>query len=153
MIIAIDARPLVTRQVSGAEQRARNILAAWSSASRRNAAAAQHTFHLIFARPSENSLFDDSSLQNLPPNFNPIEINRFALPSRFPTASRVLNALARAIARLRADVYPSFTPAVPRIASCAVVPTIHDLSFELDPVVRRTTAGRDPTRCSSRYDG
>lgn len=142
MIIAIDARPLVTRQVSGAEQRARNILAAWSSASRRNAAAAQHTFHLIFARPSEDSLFDDSSLQNLPPNFNPIEINRFALPSRFPTASRVLNALARSLGRVKTDVYHAFTPVVPRTRLCPVVPTLHDLSFELDPVVRRTREGR-----------
>jgi glycosyltransferase involved in cell wall biosynthesis len=142
MIIAIDARPLVTRQVSGAEQRARNILAAWAAASRKNATAARHTFQLIFARPDEDNLFDDSAIQNLPPNFTAVEIGRFALPSRFPTASRVLNALARSLNRVKADVYHAFTPVVPRTRLCPVVPTLHDLSFELDPVVRRTREGR-----------
>jgi glycosyltransferase involved in cell wall biosynthesis len=63
--------------------------------------------------------------------------------------SRFLNALARSIGRIKADVYHSFTPDVPRIQTCPVVPTIHDLSFELDPVVRRTTAGRDLHRITA----
>jgi glycosyltransferase involved in cell wall biosynthesis len=63
--------------------------------------------------------------------------------------SRVLNALSRALGRVKADVYHSFTPLVPRTAACPVVPTIHDLSFELDPVVRRTLAGRELRRMTA----
>ncbi len=141
MIIAVDARPLVREQVAGAEQRARNILAAWKKM------AAEHQFHLIYPRPAEGyeeegGRFDESVLKELPANFHPLEISSYNLPSNIRATPRILNALARSISRLKADVYHSFTPDVPRIKTCPVVPTIHDLSFELDPVVRRTAAGR-----------
>ncbi|HVS72997.1 MAG TPA: glycosyltransferase family 1 protein [Phycisphaerae bacterium] len=141
MIIAIDARPLVTRQVGGAEQRARNLLSAWAASARRGDAAGAHEFHLIYARPDDPA-FDDSCFTDLPWNFHPLEIGRFALPLPFPTGSRVLNALSRALARIRPDVYHAFTPVIPRTRLCPVVPTLHDLSYELDPLVRRTREAR-----------
>ena len=139
MIIAVDARPLVTRQIGGAEQRARNIVSAWMTG------RTEHEFHLIYTHPPEGSdeLYDDSLLTNLPDNFRRVEISSYQLPSRFHMGARVLNALARSLGRIRADVYHAFTPYAPRTGICPVVPTIHDLSFELDPVVRETAEGRE----------
>ncbi len=139
MIIAVDARPLVTRQIGGAEQRARNIVSAWINQH------TDHEFHLIYTRSPEGAddLYDDSLLTNLPDNFRRVEISSYQLPSRFHMGTRVLNALARSLGRIRADVYHAFTPYAPRTGTCPVVPTIHDLSFELDPVVRETTEGRE----------
>jgi glycosyltransferase involved in cell wall biosynthesis len=139
MIIAIDARPLVRRQIAGAEQRARNILSALLTS---REARENHEFHLLYPRPNDSSQFDDTLLTNLPPHFSRVEVSSYQLPSSYHAGTRFLNALARAISRIRADVYHSFTPHVPRIITCPVVPTIHDLSFDLDPNVRRTTAGR-----------
>ena len=152
MIIAVDARPLVRPQIAGVEQRARNILAAWArsaagtGAAGRAGGAGSHEFYLIYTRGSEAEQFDDAMLKGLPGNFHPVEISSYNLPSRFRTGSRVLNVLARAINRVKADVYHAFTVEVPRIRTCPVVPTIHDLSFELDPVVHRTPAGREMHR-------
>src|ERR1041384_324414 len=140
MIIALDARPLIRRQITGAEQRARNILTAWMQPF--TTTQADHEFHLLYPRVQDVSLVDDSLLANLPANFHVIEISSFQLPASYPMGSRILNALARAIGRLKPDVYHAFTPEVPRIRTCPVVPTVHDLSCELDPNVRRTTAGR-----------
>jgi glycosyltransferase involved in cell wall biosynthesis len=137
MIIALDARPLVTRQIGGAEQRARNIVAAWA------AAHITHEFQLLYSPPEDPALFDDSFLAKLPHNFIPVEISSLQMPSPFPMATRLLNPLARTLAKMRPDVYHAFTPLVPKTVACPVVPTIHDLSFELDPVVRRTSSGRD----------
>ncbi len=148
MIVAIDARPLVMRQVGGAEQRARNILSAWADGA--SGVAREHEFHLIYSRPRRAELFDDSLLAALPANFRRHEISTYHMPSRYHVGSRVFNTLARALGRIKADVYHAFTPLVPRTATCPVVPTIHDLSFELDPVVRRTAAGRDSRRMTLR---
>ncbi|HUO10645.1 MAG TPA: glycosyltransferase family 1 protein [Phycisphaerae bacterium] len=144
MIIAIDARPLVTRQIGGAEQRARNIVSAWIKQ------RPEHEFHLIYTRgiPAPGAAgadehYDDSLLTNLPDNFHRVEISSYQFPSRFHMGTRVLNALSRSLGRTRADVYHAFTPYAPRTAVCPVVPTIHDLSFELDPVVRETAEGRE----------
>jgi len=146
MIIAVDARPLVRTQIQGPEQRARNILAAWRSA------APEHQFRLIYPRPARDQPFDDSLLASLPSNFQREEISSFRLPSDYYSGSRVLNALARAVRRLKADVYHSFTPEVPRIP-CPVVPTLHDLAFELDADVRRTPEGRGLRRQTARSVG
>ncbi len=139
MIIALDARPLVRRQIAGTEQRARNILSAWAAAP----ANSEHQFHLLFPRPDnpKDPAFDDALIKSLPENFHPLDISSFKFPADYHMGARVLNALARAVNRIKADVYHSFSPDVPRIG-CPVVPTIHDLSFELDPNVRRTAAGR-----------
>lgn len=144
MKIAIDARPLITRQVGGAEQRARNIMGALA------ALRTNHEFRLFYQRPEEAEHFDPSFVMDLPPNFVPEELGGYQFPLRFHMASRVLNTLARAIGRADPDVYLAFTPFVPRINACPVVPTIHDVSFELDPVVRRTTAGRYLRRLTTR---
>src|SRR4051812_18959566 len=126
MIIAIDARPLVTRQIGGAEQRARNILGAWGTDAQGGARG--HQFHLIYSRP-EAKLYEDSLLSQLPENFHRHEISSYQMPFRYHVGSRVLNAVSRTLGRVKADVYHSFTPLVPRTAACPVVPTIHDLSF------------------------
>ncbi len=60
-----------------------------------------------------------------------------------------MNALARSLSRTKADIYHAFTPVAPRTPLCPVVPTIHDLSFELDPVVRNTHAARELRRLTS----
>jgi glycosyltransferase involved in cell wall biosynthesis len=108
-----------------------------------------HQFHLIYSRPAEAGLFEDSLLSDMPANFFRQEISSYQMPFRYHVGSRVLNALSRALGRIKPDVYHSFTPLVPRTAACPVVPTIHDLSFELDPVVRRTAAGRDLRRTTA----
>ena len=146
MIIALDARPLVQAQIQGAQQRARNLLASLVRL------GAEHEFHLLYPRPRGGAgagSFDDSLLTGLPANFRREEISSYHMPSSFHTASRVLNALARAVGRIKASVYLSFTPDVPRIEFCPVVPTIHDLSYELDPVVRRTEQGAALHRITS----
>jgi len=144
MIIALDARPLVTRQIGGAEQRARNLLTAWMHDP--DSGARDHQFHLIYSRGGDPALFEDSLLAQLPENFHRQEISSYNMPFRYHVGARVLNPLSRALNRVKADVYHSFTPLVPRTATCPVVPTIHDLSFELDPVVRHTAAGRELRR-------
>jgi glycosyltransferase involved in cell wall biosynthesis len=146
MNIVLDARPLVRRQIAGAEQRARNIVSAWLA---HPESVAEHQFFLLHPR-KEAEGFDDSLLRNLPANFNRVEISSYQFPLGYHTGSRLINALARTIGRLKADVYHAFTPEVPRIQSCPVVPTIHDLSFELDPNVRRTAAGKALHRTTAR---
>jgi glycosyltransferase involved in cell wall biosynthesis len=143
MIIALDARPLVTRQIGGAEQRARNILTAWAREPR------DHQYFLIYTRPEETELFDDAFLATLPAPFTPIEISRFHMPTSYHSGARILNALARSLGRTKADIYHAFTPLAPRTRVCPVVPTIHDLSFELDPVVRQTPAAHDLRRLTA----
>ncbi|MCL2645516.1 MAG: glycosyltransferase family 4 protein [Phycisphaerales bacterium] len=140
MIIALDARPLVHRQVGGVEQRGRNIFNAWLAS---DEMSREHQFHLIYARPEKAELFDGSVLAALPENFRPHEISSYHMPSRLHLGTRVFNALARTLRTIKADVYHAFTPLAPRTATCPVVPTIHDLSFELDPTVRRTLEGRE----------
>ncbi|HEY4330415.1 MAG TPA: glycosyltransferase family 1 protein [Phycisphaerae bacterium] len=144
MIIALDARPLIRSQIQGAEQRARNILSAWARS------GGGHQFYLLYPRTPSGAIFDESLLATLPANFRRVEITSFAMPHSFRTASRLLNPLARAIGRIKPDIYHSFTPDVPRVSTCAVVPTLHDLSFELDPVVSRTPAGRALHRAAVR---
>jgi len=140
MIIALDARPMVQPEFQGPEQRARNILASWIKS------AGEHQFHLLYALPRTGGgagrSFDDSLLTKLPGNFHRVEISSYHIPSEYHTGSRLLNPLVRALNRIKPDVYHAFTPEVPRLAVCPVVPTFHDVSFDLDPVVRRTSASR-----------
>ena len=152
MIIALDARPLVRRQIAGAEQRARNILSAWIASSAAHMAKSEkppHEFHLVYPRSEDGTAFDDSLLQDLPGNFHRVEISSYQMPWSYHTGARLLNALTRTIGRIKPDVYHSFTPHVPRLNTCPVVPTIHDVSFDLDPNVRRTTAGRSLHRIAA----
>ncbi len=148
MKIALDARPLVVRQMGGTEQRARALVSALVELK------ADHEYQLMFERVTNSADFDFEFVKALPPNFVAEEIGNFSFPTRFPSASRMLNSLARTINRTGANVYHSFAPMVPRTTVCPVVPTVHDLSFELDPVVRRMVAGRQlraQTRQSVEY--
>ena len=144
MIIAVDARPLIQPQFQGPEQRARNILAAWIQS------AAKHQFHLLYALPGGDRPFDDSMLKGLPKNVHPVRLSSYQFPPDFHSASWLVNPLVRTIHHIEPDVYFAFTPEVPRIRSCPVVPTFHDLAQELDPVVRRSPAARAQRRVAER---
>ena len=137
MKIAIDARPLVTKQMGGTQQRARAIVGALAELKN------EHEYRLLYDWPAEAEQFDETFLKELPANFVPVEIGSYQFPTHMHLGARMLNALSRALGRAGADVYHAFTPFVPRTNACPVVPTVHDLSFELDPMVRRTTAGRE----------
>lgn len=138
MIIAIDARPLVTRQIGGGHQHARNIVSAWA------ASGINHDFLLICDKtPANDPDYDDSFISALPVNFHRVEISGFDSRRPFTMGSRILSSLSRTLARLGTQVYHSFTPAVPRTGVCPVVQTIHDLSFELDPSMRRSPISTD----------
>ena len=61
VIIAIDARPLVTRHIAGAEQHARNIVAAWASMD------TPHRFVLMLSPQWQNLPdYDPGLIQQLP---------------------------------------------------------------------------------------
>src|ERR1019366_8270546 len=98
MIIAIDARPLVQREVGGAEQRGRNIFSAWVNEG--GSHVREHAFHLVYSRPRDASRFDDSLLKLLPDNFHLHEISSYHMPSRYHLGTRVFNALARTLGRI-----------------------------------------------------
>lgn len=131
MIIAVDARPLVTRQIKGAEQHARNVVSQWAADK-----GSPHRFLLLFDKSAREN-FDDSMLANLPDNFEEVLIGSFHFSSHWLFGSRVLSAVNRAIRRHKVDAYHSFSPVIPCTSACPTVQTIHDLSFELDPAVRR----------------
>lgn len=133
MIIAIDARPLTTRQIGGTQQHARNIVSAWA------ASKINHDFLLICDKvPARDPDYEDTFIASLPVNFHRVEINGFGSWRPFTIGSRILSSLSRTLSRLGTQAYHSFTPAVPRTTVCPVVQTIHDLSFELDPTMRRS---------------
>jgi glycosyltransferase involved in cell wall biosynthesis len=144
MIIAVDARPLIQPQFQGPEQRARNILGEWIHSQ------AKHQFHLLFALPGEGRPYDDSMLGGLPENMHAVRLSSYQLPPDFHAASWLVNPLVRMIHQIKPDVYFAFTPEVPRIRVCPVVPTFHDIAQELDPVVRRSPAARAQRRIAER---
>lgn len=138
MIIALDARPLVTRHASGAVQHARNILAQWAAKN------VDHHFVLVLdQQTARNPTAEKSFMAGLG--------ERFALkvvPERFsPTTlfapSQSLPAISpKTLGVLNIDVFHSFTPSLPRACTAPMVMTIHDLSCELDLSVRRTPQAR-----------
>ena len=141
LIIALDARPLMTRKGGGAEQHARNIVAQWA------AMALPHQFLLLCDRRHTDEVkYDPSFVAALPPNFHQTMGRGFTPALRWYLGSRVLDSLTRSLAHNNVAVYHSFTPAAPRIATCPVVQTIHDLSFELDPAVRERPESRSLRR-------
>jgi len=135
VIIAFDARPLMTREIGGAEQHARNVVAQWA------ALKPGHEFLAICDRSaSKTEGYDPSFVDGLGAGFKRVDISGFSLGSEFFVGTRMLHALSRTLARSKADVYHSFTPMVPKTSLCPVVQTIHDLSYELDPSVRHRPA-------------
>ncbi len=137
MKIAIYAAPLVTRHITGIEQLARNIVAQWVTL------AGQHTFfilledHLPYHRD-----FDSSVIDALPANFH---ITRIHPERRFSTMESIEGFLRRNAPRPGGkepwDILHSFSAWLPRVSGVPMVHTIHDLSCELDPHVRRTHEG------------
>jgi glycosyltransferase involved in cell wall biosynthesis len=147
VIIGVDGRPLVTRQIGGAEQHARNVVAQWA---RMNT---PHNF-VIFCDKSQQSgtESDRSLLEALPPSpqFRTVYISHYNLALAWTLAGRLLTTLPRALNRYHVDVYHSFTTAVPRTLACPVVQTIHDLAFELDASVRNYPESRAQRRLTRR---
>jgi glycosyltransferase involved in cell wall biosynthesis len=135
--IAIYAAPLVTRHITGIEQLARNIVAQWI------ALAPQHEFFILLEDhlPYQRD-FDSSLIDALPVNFH---ITRIHPERRFSTMERIEGLLNRKAARPGGrepwDILHSFSPWLPRASVAPMVHTIHDLSCELDPHVRRTHEG------------
>ncbi|HTV47258.1 MAG TPA: glycosyltransferase family 1 protein [Phycisphaerae bacterium] len=132
MIIALDARPLVTRNIRGPEQRARNIVREWA------ANAPHHRFILLIERGIDNrSDFDRSFLDQLPGNF----ITHLTLLGNYSLAKLPWRRAIPINVGHDWDVFHSFSPGVPHSLGTPMVNTIHDLSCELDPDVRATAEG------------
>jgi len=132
MIIALDARPLVTRNISGIEQRARNIVREWASI------GGQHRFILLLERGIDNrSDFDRSLLDKLPANF----ITHLTFLGNYSLAKVPWRRAIPITPGYDWDVFHSFSPVVPHSLGTPMVNTIHDLSCELDPEVRATPEG------------
>ncbi len=137
MKIAIHATPLVTRHITGIEQLARNIVAQWITIAR------EHQFFLLLEDhlPYQQD-FDASVIDTLPKNFQIIRIHP---ERRFSTMEHIEGLFKRRAAgpggREPWDIFHSFAAWLPRSSSVPLVHTVHDLSCELDPHVRRTLEG------------
>ncbi len=137
MKIAIYAAPLVTRQITGIEQQARNILAQWVML-----APDEEFFLLLEDHLPYQDNFDSSVIDALPANFH---ITRIHPERRFSTMERLERLWDRKVPRPGRrelwDIVHSFSAWLPRWSSVPMVHTIHDLSCELDPQVHRTLEG------------
>jgi glycosyltransferase involved in cell wall biosynthesis len=149
LIIALDARPLATGQVTGAEQFARNVVREWAAASPPDV----RFLLLLDRRQAELQHWDLSFIEQLPPQFEAVSLRVLGehpwLPHR-----RVFGGLSRVLSRRGVDVFLSFTASVPYTRACPVVQTIHDMAAELDLSVRDTPAGRalrHATRAGARW--
>jgi glycosyltransferase involved in cell wall biosynthesis len=132
VIIALDAAPLVTRNIRGIEQRARNIVQEWAGGS------LQHRFILLLERGMQfQTDFDRSFIDTLPSNF----ITHLTRLGNYSLAKLPWRRATQTGSGLTWDVFHSFSPAVPHSLGTPMVNTIHDLSCELDPAVRRTPEG------------
>jgi glycosyltransferase involved in cell wall biosynthesis len=135
--IAIHATPLVTRHITGIEQLTRNIVAQWT------AIAQEHEFFMLLEDhlPYQRD-FDSGVIDALPGNFHIIRIHP---ERRFSTMERIESLLKPSATRPGGrepwDVFHSFAAWLPRSSSVPLVHTVHDLSCELDPQVRRTREG------------
>jgi glycosyltransferase involved in cell wall biosynthesis len=132
--IAIYAAPLVTRHITGIEQLARNIVAQWVTLGNDHEFFILLEDHLPYQRD-----FDSSVIDVLPGNFH---ITRIHPERRFSTMERIEGLFNRKAARPGGrepwDILHSFSAWLPRASGTPMVHTIHDLSCELDPHVRRT---------------
>ena len=136
MIIALDAAPLVTRQIGGVEQHARNLVAQWA------AQPAEHRFVLLlpggWLRQPD---YDPAFLESLPMSFKP-RLYGAAWRTWPATLLRRFGGILLPVRAWRHfDVFHSFSGALPRRIVAPMVHTIHDMSCELDPFVRDTAEG------------
>lgn len=138
VIISLDARPLVTRRISGVEQRARNIVGQWA------AWKLEHRFNLVLAESAlDNPDYDTTFVQALPPTFH-LQVIRHHLRFR-PSAHRrplIATGYGPPPDSIHCDIFHSFSGELPRHTPAPMVHTIHDLACELDPHVRATPEGR-----------
>lgn len=136
MIIALDARPLVGRQASGAAQHARNVVAQWAELK------TEHYFILVLDAPTARRA-DPSLLDGMGEHFRIKVVSAGFSPGRVLSPRGSLPPLSpKVLGVMRIDVFHSFTAALPRSCTAPAVMTIHDLACELDLNVRRSEQGR-----------
>ncbi len=138
MIIALDARPLVGRQPSGAAQHARNLVAQWVALN------TEHYFiQVLDAQSARRAELDQSLPEGMGEHF-PIKVVSSGLsPAAMFAPTGSLPPLSpKALGVMKFDVFHSFTPVLPRSCTAPAVMTIHDLACELDFNVRRSAQGR-----------
>lgn len=151
MIFALDARPLLTRHITGIETHARNIVTQWART------AADHQFLLLsddvkqqepdaaFVAELPSDRFEQFSVSGLAHHvWNNRWTGRFDLG--LDVSSHIPGSLARVLKKQGVQVFHSFSPQVPHTNICPVVQTIHDLSVELDPAVRGLATSRAERR-------
>ena len=140
MIIMLDATPLVTRNISGVQQHARNIVSEWSRQ------RLLHKFVLLISRQAvDDPAYDLTFVKGLNPGFTV----RFFRPStrgwlkHEATRLPFLSGLSHGTGDV-ANVYHSFSPDISAFSELPAAPishTIHDLACELDLNVRRSAQG------------
>ncbi len=134
MRIMLDAGPLVTRNISGVQQHARNIVTQWSRQ------GLLHQFVLLIRQDAaEDSSYDLTFVKNLGAGFS----IQFFRPSKRDWLKHEAARLPflSGLAVDTPDIYHSFSPDISAFSSmpaAAISHTIHDLSCELDPAVRDT---------------
>ena len=138
MIIALDARPLVGRQPSGAAQHARNLVAQWAALN------TEHYFILVLDAQTARRAEMDKSLPDGMGEHFPVKVVASGISpgAMFAPAGSLPPLSPRVLGVMKFDVFHSFTPALPRSCSAPAVMTIHDLACELDLNVRHSAQGR-----------
>lgn len=145
MIIMLDATPLVTRNISGVQQHARNIVSEWSRQ------RLLHKFVLLISRQAvDDPAYDLTFVKGLNPGFTV----RFFRPStrgwlkHEATRLPFLSGLSHGTGDV-ANVYHSFSPDISAFSELPAAPishTIHDLACELDPAVRSLPGAAEDRR-------
>ncbi len=141
MIIAFDGSPLVTRNIAGVEQRARNIISELASA------PAHHQYVLVMNEGTDRDVaFDSSFIDHLPAHFRQVW---WTPPPTF--ANRLSRAIGRPLmSHSPADpswnIFHSFGPTLPILHDVCLSSTVHDLASELDADVRRTAGAGQKRR-------
>ncbi len=134
MIIAFDGAPLVTRNITGIEQRARNIITELSTG------PAHHEFVLVLRQDmAEDREFDPSFIDRLPAHFRQMW---WSPPLNF--IDRLGRAFGRSLIPYSPgdpswNIFHSFGPDLPLLHGICTSNTVHDMAHELDAAVRRTS--------------
>lgn len=134
MIIAFDGTPLVTRNITGIEQRARNIITELSSG------AVHHEFVLVLRQDiAEDRDFDTSFIDNLPAHFRQMW---WTPPLNF--SGRLARAFGQSLIPFSPtdpswNIFHSFGPTLPMLHGVCTSNTVHDMAHELDIEVRRSS--------------
>jgi glycosyltransferase involved in cell wall biosynthesis len=141
VIIAFDGSPLVTRNIAGVEQRARNIISELA------AAPLHHQYVLVMhENMRQDQAFDQSFIAKLPDHFRQVW---WAPPPTF--ANRLNQVIGRPVmghspADPSWNVFHSFGPTLPMMHNLCTSCTVHDLASELDADVRRAAGAGQKRR-------